>query len=224
MTLEQGIKVGVLAAKHPLSTRVFARHQIDFCCGGGQPLDRVCREKGLDPDRILAEITQELEGPTESPTSWLRAPLPDLVSHILNQHHEPLVEELPRLEGMARKVLAVHGEKDPERLEELLTVFVALRQDLEQHMREEETALFPLILAGRAPGMEMLDGMREEHEAVGHMLARLNQLTDGYRVPAAACNTWRALWHGLAALEPSLHEHIHLENNILFPRAIAEAH
>jgi regulator of cell morphogenesis and NO signaling len=122
---------------------------------------------------------------------------------------------------MARKVLEVHRDKEPEMLTELLSVVLGLKADLEPHMMKEEMILFPMIEGGRG---SMADGpiavMREEHDLVGTTLKRLRELTRDYEVPAQACNTWRALWHGLAALERELHEHIHLENNILFPRAL----
>jgi regulator of cell morphogenesis and NO signaling len=123
---------------------------------------------------------------------------------------------------MARKVLDVHHDKAPEMLSELVDVYVALKVELEQHMAKEEQILFPMIQQGRG---SMAEGpvfvMHQEHEEAGRALARLRSLTNDYTVPEEACNTWRALWHRLAALEVSLHEHIHLENNVLFPRALA---
>ena len=214
--------VGEIAASHPLATRVFARYNIDFCCGGGRPLAEVCSRLELDTEAVLKEIEQELAAPGEPEQRWDEAPLEDLIDHILTAYHRPLDEELPRLEAMARKVQSVHGEKDPERLAELLRVFVALRTELQEHMMKEEQILFPMIRQGRGA---MADGpvsvMIHEHDSAGHALRRLRELTDDYQPPEEACTTWRALWHGLATLETALHEHIHLENNILFPRALA---
>ncbi len=222
MSISAEAKVGQLAAEHPLATRVFARHGIDYCCGGGRPLEEVCGEKGLATDSILGEIQKELESPDAADAkSWERAPLGELVDHILETYHLPLREELPRLEMMARKVFEVHREKDPEVLAELLSVYLALKIELEQHMLKEEQILFPMIHAGQG-GMAggPVSVMMQEHDSAGDALRRLRELTGDYEVPAEACNTWRALWHGLAALEASLHSHIHLENNILFPRAL----
>lgn len=222
MNLTTERKIGELAAEFPLSTRVFARHGIDFCCGGGRPLDAVCREKGLDPESVLGEIRTEVDGPVAATENWTQAPLDALIDHILAVYHRPLDAEFPRLEAMARKVFAVHGEKDPERLGELLKVYVELKEELEAHFLKEEEILFPMIRAGRgAMAGGPISVMHMEHDAAGEALRRLRELTDDYRVPAEACNTWRALWHGLAALEESLHQHIHLENNVLFPRALA---
>ena len=223
MTIDRDRTVGELAVEHPLATRVFARHGIDFCCGGGKPLREVCEARDLDTDVVLDEIRKELAGTDVAAQRWDGAPLNDLVEHILVAYHRPLDEELPRLEAMARKVQQVHGEKAPEMLSELLSVYVALKAELEQHMAKEEQILFPMIQQGQGP---MADGpisvMQHEHDNAGAALARLRALTNGYEVPAEACNTWRALWHGLAALEDALHQHIHLENNILFPRALSE--
>ncbi len=213
--------VGAIATEHPLATRVFARHGIDFCCGGGRPLEDVCSAKSLVLDDVLSEIDQEIHGSEDGEVRWDQRPLPALVTHILERYHEPLKEELPRLEAMATKVHRVHGEKDPA-LAEILEVLLALRQDLDQHMMKEERVLFPMILSGqgRTAGGPV-SVMEEEHEAAGEMLRRLRSLTNDYQPPADACNTWRALWAGLDALERDLHEHIHLENNILHKRALA---
>jgi regulator of cell morphogenesis and NO signaling len=221
MSITTEVKVGQLAAEFPLSTRVLARHGIDYCCGGGRPLATVCGEKGLDPETVLGEIRKALESTEVSPERWLEAPLPEIIDHILTVYHAPLREELIRLEAMAKKVLAVHHDKDPERLTELVTVYAGLHVELLPHLLKEEEILFPMIRQGKG---SMAGGpvavMMEEHESAGTALGRLRELTDNYTVPAEACNTWRALWHGLAALEESLHQHIHLENNILFPRAL----
>lgn len=222
MTITSETKVGQLATIHPLATRVFARHGIDFCCGGGLPLSEVCARKGLDADSVIEEIERELDTDESAPQRWDQAALPELIDHILDTYHAPLKEELPRLEGMAAKVLKVHREKDPERLSALVAVFTGLKSELEQHMRKEEDILFPMIRNGQgAAATGPVSVMIHEHEDAGAALLRLRELTNDYTVPPEACNTWRALWHGLAALETDLHSHIHLENNILFPRALA---
>jgi len=216
--------VGELAVEHPLATRVFARHGIDFCCGGGEPLGAVCVRRSLDIAALLAEIERELApaGGSGAARRWDQAPLPDLIDHLLATYHRPLDEELPRLAQMARKVHEVHGSKDPALFAELLAVYLGLKAELDQHMMKEEQILFPMIRAGQgAMAMGPIAVMEQEHVDAGSALARLRELTGGYAVPEEACNTWRALWHGLEALERDLHEHIHLENNVLFPRALA---
>ncbi len=221
MTISIESTVGQIATEHPLATRIFGRHGIDFCCGGGRSIREACEAKGLDTDSILEEIRNQLAESDADLECWDEAPLSDLVDHILAAYHRPLDEELPRLEQLARKVHRVHGERHPEVLPELLSTYLGLKAELQDHMMKEEQVLFPMIRQGQG---FMADGpisvMESEHESAGDALKRLRKLTNGYRVPDEACNTWRALWHGLGALETALHEHIHLENNILFPRAL----
>lgn len=217
------IPVGQLAAQHPLATRVFARHQIDYCCGGGRALGDVCRAKGLDSERIVAEIQRELASPDLTGIRWDSAPLGDLIDHIIEAFHIPLREELERLNGMTEKVVRVHGDKDPVRFPQMLAVYRGLKTELDDHLLKEEAILFPMIRRGQGGGAHgPIAVMLSEHEEAGDALRRLRELTDDYLVPDGACNTWRALWFGLQALETSLHEHIHLENNVLFPRALAQ--
>jgi regulator of cell morphogenesis and NO signaling len=214
--------VGQIAVEHPLATRVFARHGIDFCCGGGKPIAEVCSTKGLDTKAVLQELEEELSGADVDLQRWDEAELDALIDHILVTYHRPLAEELPRLELMAQKVFVVHGQRQPKVLGELLATFLGLKAELESHMMKEEQILFPLIRQGRGSSTAApVAVMEHEHESAEGALERLRELTNGYEVPEGACTTWRALWHGLADLEESLHQHIHLENNILFPRALA---
>lgn len=223
MDITPASRVGDIAARHPLSTRVFARHRIDFCCGGGIALERACEERGLDVDRVLDEIAGELRSASSETQAWSDAPTPELIRHIVDAYHVPLREELPRLEAMALKVARVHADKDPERLPALAETVLALRTELEDHMRREETELFPALLerSDDAPAAAVPPSYLDEHESAGRALARIRELTDEFRVPEQACNTWRALWHALADLERTMHQHVHLENNILFRRATA---
>jgi len=113
MTVNLESKVGQIATEHPLATRVFARHGIDFCCGGGTPLRTACEKRGIDSQIVLAELERELAEPSTEAVRWGEAPINNLIEHILATHHSPLKEELPRLEAMARKVLDVHRDKRP---------------------------------------------------------------------------------------------------------------
>lgn len=213
--------VGEIATTHPLATRVFHRHGIDFCCGGGKALEDACKARNIEVEAVIDEINKELAGSSEPSQRWDEASFEDLVGHILKTYHQPLHEELPRLDVMARKVLQVHGDKAPDVLPELVSVFAELRYEMEQHMFKEEQVLFPMILQGQGRmALGPIEVMRHEHDSAGEALRRLRELTSDYTVPECACNTWQALWHGLAALEADLQEHIHLENNILFPRAL----
>ena len=211
-----------IAIAHPLATRVFERHSIDFCCRGGVTLRSACSAKGLDAQRILKEVETEIAGTGDTATRWEEETPDRLIDHILATYHAPLRSELPRLQKMADKVLAVHGDKMPDVLDELHIVFTALRVELEDHMTKEEQILFPLIRAGRgADASGPIAVMEQEHASAGAALRRLRELTDDFQPPEGACATWTGLWAGLADLENEMHLHIHLENNILFPRAVA---
>lgn len=221
MKIAADTPVGRIASELPIATRVFARYQIDFCCGGGRPLAEVCEDRRLDTDTILEEIEAETSPEGFQTERWDDAPLPELIDHIESRYHRRLDEELPRLEVMALKVLRAHGQKAPDVLPALVETFLELKDELERHMAKEERVLFPMIRTGHGGSATApISVMEDEHESAGEALRRLRGLTDDYRVPQGACNTWRALWAGLAALEEDMHQHIHLENNILFPRAL----
>jgi len=218
MTITSESRVGEIAAHHPMATKVFARHGIDFCCGGGIPLEQACAKRGLDTPRILDEIEEAVAEGDPDLDRWDEAPAADLVRHIVHAYHLPLREELPRLEAMLQKVNRVHGDKDPERFASLLSTFLKLKAELMDHMAREEDALFPEILQHGEDAVIPVEPFVDDHTEAGQALATIRELTGDYRVPDEACNTWRALWHGLEALEQSMHQHIHLENNVLFQR------
>jgi len=213
--------LAALAIRIPAASRVFMRHSLDFCCGGRRSVAEACAERGLDPQALLAEIAAV---PDDGQTSWQDRPLPELIAHIVETHHRPLDEELPRLAMMAKKVFAVHGDKDPERLAALAAIVTRIGDDLAQHMHKEESVLFPWIVNGhgRTAG-QPVRVMMAEHDDHAKDLARIRELTDDFVPPRGACGTWRALWLGLEALDADLRTHIHLENNVLFPRALAGA-
>lgn len=184
-------------------------------------LKEACLRKGIDLTRVIDEILAEIEEVDAPVVDWLEAPLSELVQHVVRAFHIPLTEELPRLEALIRKVLQSHGARDPVRLNSLLEIYLELRTELEDHMAREEDILFFLIergLGGEAGAP--IATMEDDHDRVGEALRRIRELTDGYTPPAGACTTWKALWHGLESLERTMHEHIHIENNILFPRAL----
>lgn len=215
------LTVGELATTRPLSVKVLQRMGIDFCCGGTRPLDEACAARAIDADVLLAEVEVLEAAARPDERRWDQAPLPELVDYILVKHHRPLDTELPRLDALLRKVTAVHYDKDSTLMEGLRQAWSDLRDDLLPHMAKEERVLFPWIKSGQgASAGAPIQVMATEHERVGEILAELRRLTGGYVVPAEACGSWRALWQGLEALEADLHRHIHLENNILFPRAL----
>ena len=227
-TLSPDQTVGGIAAQFPGSVRVFERHGIDFCCGGRVPLTEACRHAGADPAAVLDEIASEGSSPEDS-TDWTAASLSSLIDHIVNTHHVYLKTALPRLETMLIKILSKHGAAHGDVLQPLAATFGAMKQELGSHMMKEEMILFPLIrsLEGGGQGSFHCGSVRNpirvmlmEHDSAGDALAQMRQLTSGFTAPVDACNTFRAFYYELAELETDLHRHIHLENNILFPRAI----
>jgi regulator of cell morphogenesis and NO signaling len=224
MTIHAEQTVGEAAALSMAATRVFEDHGIDFCCGGKKPIAEACREKQVDPGVLIGEIEAAMQREAAAPETrnWNTEPLDALIEHILNRHHTYLREEFPRLTSWLAAVRRAHGARDGAMLVDLDAVFSALKDELETHMHKEETVLFPAIRRAESWIGQPVSMMHEEHESAGRALAELRRLTDGYRPPEHACATYRALYAGLEALERDLHMHIHLENNILFPRAMAD--
>ena len=212
--------LSMIATTRPAASRVFHRHGLDFCCGGKRTLAEACREKGLDAETLALEIEAE-EARSTGDVRWDQRPLEDLVDHILRRYHEPLREELPRLLAMARKVEDVHGDKEscPRGLADHLG---RIAEEVEEHLQKEEQILFPAIQAGHGRSLSMpVHVMEQEHEEHGANLRKTRALAHDLVAPEEACTTWRALYLGLADLERDLMDHIHLENDVLFPRALA---
>jgi regulator of cell morphogenesis and NO signaling len=207
--------LGDLAAAIPGATAVFRKHKLDFCCGGDVPLAQAAAKHKLDADVVAKELADLAGDATmgETPTAT-----PALINHILQRYHETHRRELPELVRLARKVEAVHAQhpKVPRGLADFLQHLLG---ELEMHMKKEELILFP-AMANR-PDLP-LDGpifqMRHEHDEHGENLRRLEAMTDDFTLPDGACRTWQALYMGAAKLVDDLMEHIHLENNVLFPR------
>ena len=220
--------VGELAVENPAAARVLEKHGIDYCCGGKQSLETACNQRGIAPEALLNELNQPAAQSQPEERDWKTAPLRDLIAHIVTRHHAYLKSELPRITGLFTKVLRAHGEREP-RLAEGNEVFEALHEEMDAHMMKEEMILFPAITklesgssAGAPCSIEHpIARMEYEHESAGRALAQIRHLTLDYYIPEEACNTYRALFAALIELEADLHQHIHLENNILFPRAAA---
>jgi regulator of cell morphogenesis and NO signaling len=207
-----------IAIRVPGATRIFHQHRLDFCCGGRRSLSEACAAKGLDVDAVLAELQRDSTRPAD--TDWTQRPLAELTEHIVGRFHVPLRAQLPELERMAARVEVVHPDKPGCPLG-LAKHLASVREELELHMQKEEQILFPMIASGRGAGAAgPVSVMEREHDEHAVSLQRIRELT-GDMVPLPhACTTWRALYVGLEALERELMEHIHLENNVLFPRAL----
>jgi regulator of cell morphogenesis and NO signaling len=209
-----------LAVAHPAAARVFYVNRLDFCCGGRRSFADACRERGLDANAILEEIRQA-EASAEPAIHWERAPLPAVVDHVINHYHRRLRAALPLLVDMARMVEARHWER-VSCPAGLTTLLEQVQRSVLDHLEKEETILFPAIV--RRTGALVaapVSVMELEHEHHKSDLLRIRALTSDLTPPAEACTTWRALYTGLQQLEQELMEHIHLENNVLFRRALA---
>ena len=221
--------VGQLVVERPSRARVFERLGIDYCCGGKHSLQQACEQKGLSVDVVLAQLERDQSGPQQGLRNWASASLTDLCDHIEQTHHAYLKQELPRLAFLTGKVAVRHGDHRPA-LREVRDVFEALKAEMESHMMKEERVLFPLCR--QLDGAEELptthcgsvanpiEVMVREHEDAGDALARIRALTDDFACPPDACNTYRAMYDSLHQLEQDMHQHVHKENNILFPKAM----
>ncbi len=226
MNIDTQTPVAAIARRHPETIKVFQRRRIDFCCGGKHPLGEACAEQGLVTDEVLAELIAVADHETGGETDWSRQPTSALVAHILQRYHEKLRLDLPVLRGLATKVAHRHGNDVPALLA-VREVIEDLAVEMGSHMEREEKLLFPLLLRLGADGASAaanplagpIQVMEHEHEEVASMLATLRALTGEYLPPRSACNSFRGLYAMLAELEGDTFVHIHLENNVLFPRA-----
>jgi len=225
-----------VAMQLPRATRLFEKLKIDYCCGGNRPLTEACALAGIDVDDVLDMLAEVTEATAEDKGSldFQNASLPELITHILGTHHVFTKSEMDRLQLLADKVLAAHGGNHPE-LIHLDELFTRLCADLKPHMFKEEQVLFPYIVAMAEPAEQNravalapfgtvnnpIRMMMMEHDTAGQILRELRALTSDYKVPADACVSYQTLYQALENFEKDLHQHIHLENNILFPKALA---
>ena len=214
--------IGDIACQIPGATRVFHLNKLDFCCGGGKSLREAAQKRGVDTV-MLAEELERLSVKPNTGRNWKEVPPPEMIDYILSRFHARHREQLPELIRLAQRVEHVHGDRPgcPLGLAEHLT---SMHQELESHMMKEEQILFPMIVRGYYSSTPApIRMMRFEHDQHGEALAKMEQLTDDITPPENACNTWRALYIGLAELREDLMQHIHLENNVLFLNAEKEA-
>lgn len=207
-------QIGQIAVQLPGATAVFRRLKLDFCCGGQVPLAAAAAEKGLDVNAVLAELAA-LQRPSDLPAVSEPSAL---VDHILARYHDVHRAQLPELIRMAHRVEAVH-RANPDVPAGLGDLLEEIQEELLSHMHKEEAILFPMLKSGGNPFVGQPIGMmRAEHVDHGAALDKLNALTNDATPPAGACNTWRALYAGIAQFGDDLVNHIHLENNVLFPQ------
>jgi regulator of cell morphogenesis and NO signaling len=228
------VSVGLLVSEHPERARVLEQFGIDYCCGGKSTLKEACDKKGIRLEEVLKKFAEaDRKGSSSTEPDWTRTSLADLIDDIVTSYHQPLRKELPRLAALLEKVAKAHGDNHPETVK-VLDVFKAFRQELELHMQKEELILFPGIKSIEAGGNPRAFGcgggvehpiemMIQEHDAAGDALSTMRQLTNNFLPPQDACNTYKILLQSLAELELEMHQHVHKENNILFPRTLALA-
>lgn len=223
--------VGQLVAEKPARSRVFERWGIDYCCGGKKNLGEVCAKKGLDTSAVVLDLETSDAAPQPAGTDWTQATLTALCDHIEGVHHGYLREALPRLSALTARVAERHHQKDP-RLVELKQVYDAFRADIEVHTEKEDKLLFPTIRSLETDGQasplahritEPIQHLLADHDDAGAAFEKMRALTDSFVPGADACNTHRAMLDALSELEVDMHQHVHKENNILFPRAIEKS-
>ncbi len=235
MTIAANNTVGAIAAEFPNAAREFEKLGIDYCCGGTRTIEQACAAAKISVEEALQRLeTSASAAKSGASQDWQSQPLADLIGHVNSTHHVFVRQESPRIEALAEKVFGVHGQRHPE-LEQVAEVFAALANELSVHLMKEEQILFPYVirleeshLAGEPAPPAMFGTvvnpvrmMMQEHDGAGDALRSLREITHDYAVPADACASYRALYQALQEFEADLHQHIHLENNILFPRAVA---
>ena len=235
MQLNDTKTVREIAIEMPGATRVFERMGIDYCCGGARPLAEACRTAGITVAELHRSLEQ-FEAASQPPAGlkdWQVENLTSLITYIKDKHHIFTREELDGLEPLLEKVCSVYGEKRPE-LFEIQALFRELKRELLLHMMKEENVLFPYITQMETAISDLLPApvpmfgtvqnpvrmMMTEHDGAGEVLRRIRRLSNDFNPPADACVSYQTLYRRLDEFEQDLHQHIHLENNILFPRAV----
>ncbi|MGA2888850.1 MAG: iron-sulfur cluster repair di-iron protein [Terracidiphilus sp.] len=222
-----------IALEQPSSIRVFEQFGIDYCCGGRKPLAEACTAGNLEIDAVIAALEAAAKIPNLETEDWAAKSLKGLSEHIVTRHHAYVKRELPRLAMLAAKVVNRHGATKTE-LPVIAGLLARLDGELTQHLAKEEAVLFPYIAdLERAVAIgtarprscfgtvaNPIAMMTQEHDAAGTFLAEIRRLSHNFTTPEDACPTFHAFYDGLKEFEQDLHQHIHLENNILFPRAI----
>jgi regulator of cell morphogenesis and NO signaling len=222
-----------LALEIPNATRVFEKLGIDYCCGGSRSLEEACKVANLPVEEVLENLENASQPVTEVERNWQGDMLADLIDYIRKTHHKYTREEIARLQPLLEKVCRVHGKNHPELLV-IRSVFQALAAELSTHLMKEEMVLFPYIVRIEESALQQepavpapfgtvqnpVHAMMQEHDSAGEGLRRMREASRDYAVPADGCFSYGTLYQALEAFESDLHQHIHLENNILFPRAV----
>lgn len=233
MSFSTETKVSEVALSSPGARRVLEDAGVDYCCGGGRSLQDACIHAGVTADEILERLLKnsKLAGPGDA--EWMSAPLMELTQHIRERHHRYVRDSIPRVRALLAKIKEKHGEKHRE-IEELEKLFGDIARELTAHMQKEEQILFPYIdaMERSAKGngsveppffqtvQNPIHAMMKEHDSAGELVKRIRKASNEYKAPADACTSYQATYQELRQFEEDLHLHVHLENNILFPRAV----
>ncbi len=226
-------QIGQFVADDYRTAAIFSNYGIDFCCKGHRTIEEVCNKKGIDANQLLDELDALLNAKSDQSIDYKSWPMDLLVDYIEKKHHRYVEEKTPVLKQFLDKLCRVHGDRHPE-LFQINELFTASAGELAAHMKKEELILFPFIkkmvsAVINQGGVEMphfgtvenpIAMMKEEHDNEGERFRKIAELTNNYNPPADACNTYRVTFAMLDEFEKDLHLHIHLENNILFPKAI----
>lgn len=228
-----------LVGRYSQTRPVFEKHGIDYCCGGGKSLADAARQHGQEPAALIDALRKALDRPTgkgeTAERDWYAASLGELIRHIVDEHHATMKAVLPRLRSLISTVLKAHAAQHGEMLRQVQAIVHDLDDEISSHLMKEEQVLFPYIAAAEAhvqQGLPRLSApcgsvchpiqqMEHEHDNAGRALASLREVTRDYAMPEDACPMFTAMYDELQRMEADLRQHIHLENNILFPRAIA---
>lgn len=221
--------LGNFVAMYPRTRKVFDKFGMDYCCGGKQEIKNAAQEKNIDADKLISALETAIAESDEKniEKTWTNEPLEKVVEHIMSKHHLFLRKELPHTQQILEKVVMVHGPKHRDFLYALNDTFIELRADLENHLDDEETLLFPNLKEIESTEQNeerkekfnrIVEKLYTEHDGAGEALSRMRSLTENYTLPADACVSFEALYENLQAIEDNLHEHVHLENTVLFPK------
>lgn len=219
--------IGEIVALDHRAASVFKEAGIDFCCGGKKSIEEACSEKSIDSSELMGKLKKLESTPDTSTLNFNEWDPGFLCDYIVNTHHKYVQKSLPELVRYTDKIASVHGERHPE-LAEVADLFSQINRELLQHMKKEEEVLFPSIKdvlssgSGKAKSIitSEIELLSVEHEFAGGAMDQINKITGNYSVPADGCNTYHVTFKLLQEFEDNLHVHVHLENNILFPKAL----
>jgi regulator of cell morphogenesis and NO signaling len=219
--------IGEIVANDFRAASIFKEAGIDFCCGGNKSITAACTEKGVNESLLIEQLNTLTQTPVSGAINFREWDLSFLSDYIVNTHHKFVLKNLPKLVFYTQKIANVHGDHHPE-LIEVASLFAKINEELLQHLKNEEEVLFPAIKvaekkasqATKSTIVSEITRMQDEHEFAGGAMDKINVLTNNYYIPGDACNTYRVSLQLLEQFENDLHVHVHLENNILYPKAL----